>query len=220
MSDRVLLVEGDDDRHVMWNLFEVRRIPVAFTVELPNPGGRDRDNGGVEMLLDSLPIWLRAADLQRLAVVIDADVDPARRWQSIRDRLVRNGVDNVPDSCMPGGTVADVRIPPEPKKPVRFGVWIMPDNQSSGMLEDFVAAMIPEEDAMLPHVERFLASIRPDARRFSDAHESKARIHSWLAVSDRPGRPMGQAIKADRNLDANCASVRLFLDWVHSALIE
>jgi hypothetical protein len=96
----------------------------------------------------------------------------------------------------------------------------MPDNQSRGMLEDFVTGMIHEEDEMLPRVNGFLDSIPDGQRRFTTAHRSKARIHCWLAVSERPGRPMGQAIKADQSLDANDPSVGPFLDWINRALVH
>ncbi len=220
MTDRVLLVEGNDDCHVMRNLFEVRGIPDVFVVRIPGLDAREQDKGGVETLLDSLPIRLRAAGLRRLAVVVDADANPAGRWQSIRDRLTHAGVDNVPDSYTTGGTVAELLIPPEPRKRLRFGVWIMPDNHSPGMLEDFVAGMIHDGDEMLSRVDAFLEGIPRAERRFSDAHQPKARVHCWLGVSERPGRPMGQAIKADSYLDANHPSVEPFLNWIGRALVD
>jgi hypothetical protein len=96
----------------------------------------------------------------------------------------------------------------------------MPDNQSPGMLEDFVAGMIHDGDEMLRRVDGFLDSIPPDERRFSDARQPKARVHCWLAVSERPGRPMGQAIKADSCLDATHPSVGPFLEWIDRALVD
>ncbi len=219
MGKRILLVEGNDDLHVMMNLFEVRRIPDAFRVKLPDPDEKDNRKGGVEKLLDSLPRWLRSADLEQLGVVVDADDDPAARWQSLRDRLVRAGVDNVPQTCSEGGTIVELLLPPEPRKLIRFGAWIMPNNRSKGMLEDFVAGLIHDDD-MLPIVDSFLSSIPEEKRRFKEVHRTKARIHTWLAVGERPGRPMGQAIKADSRLNANHRTVEPFLAWIRRVLIE
>lgn len=220
MDNRILLVEGNDDLHVMTNLFEVRRVPDKFCVKLPDPNQKENERGGVEKLLDSLPRWLLTTDLERLAVVVDADDDPAARWQSLRDRLVRAGIDNVPKECSEDGTVVKLLLPPEPRKPIQFGVWIMPDNRSKGMLEDFVFGLIHEDDDMLPIVDNFLGSIPDKKQRFKEVHRTKARVHTWLAVSEKPGRPMGQAIQADSRLNANHPTVEPFLDWIQRVFVR
>lgn len=219
MAERVLLVEGKDDLHVMQNLFMVRGIPEPFVVETPNPSGSDEDSGGVERLLESIPTRLRTADLERLAVVIDGNDNPIGRWQAVRQRLADTGVNNIPQVHSDSGTVVDLLLPPEPRRPIRFGAWIMPDNRSKGMIEDFVARMIREDDDMLPVVDGFLESIPEKLRRFSPAHRPKARIHTWLAVQEGPGKPMGLAIGAKKYLDTNKKAVQPFLDWVTNVLI-
>jgi len=230
---RILLVEGDDDQHVAWNLFRARDVPFPFYVLRPRdepdiriPGRvilglatADEEHGD-RALLDSIPARLDTSDLERLAVVVDAnDKGPKARWDAIRQRLENEGYSDLPKSPDQAGTVIDLPGV-RGRRPVRFGAWIMPDNQSLGMLEDFVAGMIHEGDEMLSRVDGFLESIPPDERRFSDAHQPKARVHCWLAVSERPGRPMGQAIKADSHLDANHPSVRPFLEWIGRALVD
>ena len=221
MGKRVLLVEGLDDQHVMWNLFEARRIAETFEVQRPDADGVADESGGIETLLDSIRWRLATGDLERLAVVVDAnDKGPAARWQAIRDRLVDAEFDGVPEEHSPDGTVFDLSLRPRTPRSIRFGVWIMPDNRSKGMLEDFVIGLIREDDEMLPRVDGFLDSIPEETQRFSDAHRPKARVHTWLAVGERPGRPMGQAIKADRQLDANHPTVQPFIDWVQRALVK
>lgn len=218
MGERILLVEGKDDVHVMSNLFMVRKVPKTFEIACPD----DEDEaGGVEKLLDSIRARLRAVDLECLAVVLDADDREAgRRWQSVRDRLVSAGHQDIPKEHAAEGTVFDISLRPKTPRSIRFGAWIMPNNQSAGMLEDFVADLICEDDPMLPHVDGFLDSIPEEQRRFTSAHQPKARIHSWLAVSERPGRPMGQAIQCDSRLDANHPSVEPFLQWIHKTLVH
>jgi hypothetical protein len=226
MGERVLLVEGQDDQHVMWNLFAVREVPERFKVERPladrvsEEDREDEGNGGDTVLLDSIPWWLLRSDLECLAIVLDAnDKGPEARWQSIRMRLLNQGYDEIPEKHSHNGTVFRLSLRPQTPRSIRFGVWIMPDNRSEGMLEDFVARLIGEGDGMLPLVERFLKSIPANQRRFKKQHEPKARIHSWLAVSERPGQPMGQAIKAGRHLDANSPEVQPFLDWLTAVLV-
>jgi len=227
MGMRILLVEGDDDQHVMRNLFGVRQIPETFRVERPKPEGaldqgrEAKEGDGDTVLLESIPRWLLETEIECLAVVIDANNKGAEaRWQSIRSRLLNSGYHDVPEKHDPAGTVFALPHRSITPRTIRFGVWIMPDNKSPGVLEDFVAGMIHEGDEMLSRVDAFLGSIPPDERRFSDAHQPKARVHCWLAVSERPGRPMGQAIQADRHLDANHPSVGPFLDWINRAMVD
>jgi hypothetical protein len=221
MGKRILLVEGKDDQHVMWNLLEVRDVPGVFNVERTGEEPPDQDDGGVDKLIEAIPRWLLESDLERLAVVLDAnDKGPTARWTAIRNRLTRRGYGDIPSSLEENGVVFDLSLEPTTPRAVRFAAWIMPNNRSVGMLEDFVICLIREDDSMLPFVDRFLDSIPVKQRRFSQSHHSKARIHSWLAVSERPGRPMGQALKADRQFDPGHPSVELFLKWMRAALVD
>jgi len=218
MGKRVLLVEGKDDLHVMCNLFKVRKVPKAFEVECPRSDQDADENGGIEKLLDAVPRRLLESDLERLAVVMDADdKGPKKRWTQVRDRLRNKGYDGVPED-FPKAEVLDLSLRPQTQRSVRFAVWVMPDNDSEGMLEDFVAKLIPEDDEMHPLVGGFLDSIPEDKRRFKARHRPKARIHSWLAVQKEPGKPMGQAIKA-KYLDTNREAVQRFLKWITDVLI-
>jgi uncharacterized protein DUF3226 len=221
MGKRILLVEGNDDRHVMWNLFEVRNVAERFSVECPKSKSVDIENGGIDDLFESIPYWLTSSDLERLAIVVDADgVGPDARWEAIRHRLVKAGHDVLPTEHAAEGSVFDLSLQPHTPRTIRFGLWVMPNNQSTGMLEDFVANMIREDDEVLPYVDNFLAAIPEDKRRYRKVHASKARLHTWLAVNERPGRPMGQAIKAESHLEANHASVEPFLKWIRRTLVD
>ncbi len=235
MDVRILIVEGSDDQHVMWSLLS-HHLPKAAEVFVCKPGDepilgdpgkvkleKNAGGGGDTMLLKSIAGRLVTSGLERLAVVIDADTKPddARvrgpkaRWDAIRQRLENEGYKSLPKQPDPEGTILELPSV-EGRKPLRFGVWIMPDNQSEGMLESFVAQMIRKNDEMLPLVDEFLKSIREP--RFSPAHRPKARIHSWLAIQKEPGGPMGRAI-TDKYLDTDRPLARSFLDWIDKALI-
>jgi len=229
MGVRILMVEGNNDQHVMWNLFrllpESRRIFVCKPGDKPDfeelgevklgsskGGGADGDTE----LLKSIPARLDTSDLERLAVVIDSDAKgPKARWNAIRQQLKNEGYEISTEDPSREGTILELPSV-NGRKPLRFGVWIMPDNQSEGMLEDFVAGMIRDGDDVLPLVDGFLESIRKP--RFSRTHKPKARIHSWLAVQKEPGGPMGRAIAGDY-LDTELPVAKSFLDWINNALI-
>jgi hypothetical protein len=203
-SSRLLMVEGSDDEHVVYALCGAHNIPRPFEVA---------KKWGVEQLLGSIPVELKASDRERLAVIVDADDDLAARWSQLAARLRQAGCAAVPEEPGSEGTI--VRVSDN----LLFGVWLMPDNRLAGMLEDFVAFLVPNGDPLLPRVDGFLAGITGELRRFPDAHECKARIHSWLAIQKGPGKPMGQAITA-RYLDPDCGQVRPFLNWLRAALVD
>jgi len=233
MGVRILMVEGSDDQHVMWSLLS-HHLPKAAEIFVCKPGDEPilgepgkvdlgkSEGGGVDgdtMLLKSIAGRLVTSGLERLAVVIDADTKPKglqARWDAIRQRLENRGYKDLPKTPSPEGTILELPSV-EGRKPIRFGVWIMPDNQSEGMIEDFVAQMIRSDDDMLPLVNDLLDSI-PEPR-FSRAHRPKARIHSWLAIQKEPGGPMGRAI-TDKYLDTDRPVARSFLDWIHNTLIS
>ncbi len=188
ITPRQLLVEGKNDRHVIWALCKQYNLPETFSVEVPQ-GGTE----GIEALLEGLPAMLREANLETLGIVVDADRDLAARWQALGERLKAAGYPSIPEFPPPEGWVCPS---PDPYKP-RVGVWLMPDNQLPGMLEDFIAHLIPTNDSLRPKAESILQEIERDGiNRYSLVHRPKAFIHSWLAWQETPGMPMGQAITA------------------------
>lgn len=208
MGSRLLLVEGKDDEHVVRHLCQAHQIDISFDITQP-------EEDGIEQLLDQVPTRLKQPDMQRLAVLIDADEDVQSRWGQLRDRLRRAGHRSIPDEPAQNGTVIDL---PSDFGTVRLGVWIMPNNRLPGMLEDFAAFLVPENDKMMPHVDRFLEAIPEEDRLFRDVHLAKARIHSYLAVQEEPGKPLGLSITC-RYLDASREVIRPFLKWLIDVLI-
>jgi hypothetical protein len=137
-------------------------------------------------------------------------IDLAARWQSLRDRLTTAGYQNVPGNPISGGTI--LNPPPKTLLP-RVGVWIMPDNQATGILEDFLRFLVPAGSRLFSHVESSVAAIPEEERRFSQLDRPKAVIHTWLAWQERPGKPLGTAITA-RFLDPNVAQVDVLVTWL------
>lgn len=202
MAKRVLLVEGTDDEHVLKHICGNRGIPHLDHVT---------PHGSVDNLLDSVPVRLKTSeDGDIVGVVIDADTDVAARWQSLRDRLTRVGYQAVPENPAADGTIID---PPPGQRLPRVGIWIMPDNRTKGILEDFIRFLIPCGSPLFDHVTTSVATIPEGERRFSQLAEPKALIHTWLAWQEEPGKPMGTAITA-RYLDPNVAQVDVLVSWL------
>lgn len=204
MANRtILLVEGDDDEHVLKHICGNRGVPHLDEVHT---------HGGVQALLESIPVRLRLSqDGDIVGVVIDADTDVNARWRSLRDRLITVGYQDVPADPTPDGTILD---PPLRTLLPRVGIWIMPDNRTNGILEDFLRFLVPQEGILFQHVQSSVATIPEADRRFTALAEPKAIIHTWLAWQEEPGKPLGTAITA-RFLDPNVPQVDVLVSWLN-----
>lgn len=194
--EHLLIVEGQDDLHVLWHLRQRQASATSFCIE---------DKGNDSELLASIVPEVRVEDRKALGILIDANDNLRSRWDAISGRLDRLGIRTpaIPD---PNGTIIDT-----PELP-RVGIWLMPDNQSTGELEDFIKPMIPANDPNWPLSKRYVASIPKSDRKFREGKILRAKIHAWLAVRKEP-RPMGRAITtADLEVDGELC--QRFVAWL------
>jgi hypothetical protein len=197
--DRKLLVEGNDDQHVIWSLCEKFQVKENFDVV---------DCGGISNLLPQISVRLKQSGLQALGIIIDADTNLKDQWDKIVAILSSVGI-NCPNALPETGLILQ-------KGDIKIGVWIMPNNNLNGMLEDFISFLVPVDDNLAPIVVETLNSIEGQhLNRYQVIHKSKAHIHSWLAWQEDPGTPMGLAItkKYLTTDNAMCAS---FIEWLNN----
>jgi len=197
----LLLVEGKDDEHVFYHLLEYHQIPECFRVV---------NKEGIDHLLETLPTELKRSNLERLGIVVDANTDIKARWAALRNILLRSGDADVPAVPDPTGTVVALN---QQYRTLTVGVWLMPDNQIPGMLENFIAFLVPPGDPLWSCAGDCLEQIPEQHRRFPVTHQPKAHIHTWLAWQEEPGMPMGLAI-TKRYLDAEASHVQQLMDWI------
>jgi len=199
---RKMLVEGTDDLYVVANLCVLHGMPMPETFEII-------DKKGISNLLDTLSVELQTSELETLGILVDADTDLQARWQSLRSILTKVGyvVPAKPDLT---GTILH-----DADKPT-VGIWLMPDNHLPGMLEDFAAMLIPDDDMLLPYARECVQNI-PE-QRFSPAVRAKADIHTWLAWQEEPGKPFGTAITA-RYLNPESAQAQVFITWLRALFV-
>ena len=88
----------------------------------------------------------------------------------------------------------------------------MPDNESGGELEDFVALMIPPEDPVWPRSNTYIDAIPTHDRKFSEHKTTRAKVYSWLATREDP-RQMGLAIRT-RDLAVDGELCERFAGWL------
>ena len=184
-----LLVEGRDDQEVVYHLCNYYDVPKGeVQVQI-------FDSGGIEALLSELPTFLKAPP-PRLGVMVDANGSPSGRWQAIRDMLNAEHYLVVPTDLSGKGVVVS-------NGESRVGVWIMPDNFRSGMLENFLQDIKNTGDTLWIDAVRAVNALprtrRPFCRtcpRQSDEQcnscnaRQKACMHTWLAWQEEPGTPL------------------------------
>ena len=200
MNSKILLVEGPDDEYALGALSRRRGIPDFDEI---------KPHGSVEKLLNAIPVTISLSEEgDTFGIVVDADTNVAARWQSIRQRALDLGYEQVPALPDPKGTVLK---PPFGSRLPRLGIWIMPDNQTNGILENFLEFLVPEADDLLEYAKVSVANL--PSRKFIDNDVAKAEIHTWLAWQKDPGKPYGTAITA-RFLDPAVAEADVLVEWL------
>ena len=194
-EDRVLLVEGQDDKHVVRHLCNRSQPMPAFDI---------RDKGGIDNLLASIGPEVKAPGRMAVGILPDANDDPEARWNALRHRLADQRFD-LPERPDPNGTVIDGSP--------RIGIWLWPDNQEPGELENFVEAMVPRRDGVWPLAQAYIDGIPEPERRFPPGKTLKAQLHAWLATRRTPGR-MGSSIGTGE-LEVDGPLAERFADWLH-----
>lgn len=97
----------------------------------------------------------------------------------------------------------------------RVGLWVMPDNQSHGMLEDFLAAMADTaHPELMVESESAISNIESKGlQQYTPRHRPKAKIHTYLAWQKDPGSTLPQAIQK-HYLDVSSENARPFVSWI------
>jgi hypothetical protein len=196
---RVLLVEGNDDCHVILALCKEYDLPESFGIY---------ECGGYDKLLRRLNALILQYGVEIIGVVIDADFpDMIQRWQKIQQKIKDYGYE-FPETPDPKGSILRTRA----GKP-RLGLWLMPDNHAPGMLEDFLIRLADPETVSAAR-ECVETAKRKGLTSFKNVHHSKALIHTYLAWQDEPGKPLGQSVTAHA-LQADMELARDFVNWLN-----
>lgn len=205
IHQKVLLVEGKQDVRVIPELIEANGIDWGTK---KNPIVYIRDYDGYQKLVDPdvIATELQASGLSALGIMIDADDNPRGRWQSIRSASLKS-IPDIPETLPEGGLIHTA------PNGIKFGVWIMPDNQMRGMLETFLTYMLPDGNELL---WQFAQEVAREAKSkgavFTDTNFDKANIYTWLAWQNPPGRQLHQAIM-ERILNPKHSKAQGFVNW-------
>lgn len=200
-----MIVEGQEDKfalielmghHISWP-DDKERAPVW--VEL---------GGSADEILKTgyISSKLKESDVSVLGIVLDADEEITGRWNQISS-LCADLFPTIPDTIPSEGLIL------ENEDEMRFGVWIMPDNNSKGMLETFLAYLVPESsNPVLEYARDTVREAREKGASCRESHIDKAHVHTWLAWQDPPGQPLGRAL-TKKILDPHNVYAVPFVSW-------
>jgi hypothetical protein len=179
-SDRLLLVEGKDEC-----VFFAKWLPLILTptVEIVNIGGRNQFNN-LFPTITKLPGF---RDVKRIGIIRDAEDNSASTYQSIANTALCNQI-KPPTSA---GTIQDSILP-------YLGIWIMPDNQNPGSIENLCWDIIPRTDPRRLCTESFIQCVQNVLT--TDALPNrleKAKVQAYLGTLHKPLRELGRAAEAD-----------------------
>lgn len=199
----VVLVEGGDDKYVIDALLTSWAVDSRPIVKYA------RGDANLPTLMRD---HLKSEKLASLAVVIDADQTAAEtRWESLRGSVpllqqLATGWRHVP--------FEDTVTREDGLPNIKFGLWMMPDNQNSGTLEDFLRPLIPTSD-IWTFAQEASEEAKSKGAEFSDTKLVKAQLHTWLAWQKKPALRPGKALKAGYFLSAaKDGNVENFLQWL------
>nr|CAA6823934.1 MAG: Unknown protein [uncultured Thiotrichaceae bacterium] len=187
----VLLVEGASDQKFFKQLLSELENSPEIEPKIPRDVDAQIYRNGLQPLYRQLVLQLGLlirGQINKLGVIVDADHIAqanngfiSRRAQLV-DLLAENDfvITPAPETASQGEVF---------KHPsgAEVGIWIMPDHQSDGMIEDlFMDSVKAEQQPLLTHATDVIGNLG-EHKTFAPHHESKARLSTWLAWQQEPG---------------------------------
>ncbi|WP_071516194.1 DUF3226 domain-containing protein [Geitlerinema sp. PCC 9228] len=204
-NPKKLIVEGDQDKRVIPELMEANGIAWGNTRETAVV---DIEAYGSDRFIDEIFISteLKASGRTSLGLIVDADNDLNVRWQSVRNACLAS-IPDIPQKLPATGLIHPT------DSGIKFGVWIMPDNQTQGMLETFLTYLIPNTKEYLWQYARDVTQEASNkGASFIENHFEKACIYTWLAWQNPPGRQLHNAVM-EKILDPTHPRAQSFVNW-------
>lgn len=203
------MVEGAEDKRTIPYLveangiqWEVNQQPIVYIKQYE----------GVENLIDEdeIKYQFNESKLEALGIIVDADDSCEKRWQSIKNACLEI-IPDLPDKLPETGLVHDIFT--DNGKLIKFGVWIMPDNKIAGMLETFLAYLIPDESEILwQYAQHTVKEAKDKGASYKETHLDKANIYTWLAWQNPPGRQLHNAVM-EKILNPKHPKAQIFINW-------
>ena len=209
----VLLVEGQGD--VLFFEALLRQLKVQTKISVKPPRAFDKENtvSSFPRLIKQLFGDLEDDRLDYLGVVADADHVSGggfkERWKTLTGPMAMTGY-RIPKSspklpCTGSIFQHDDGLPP-------IGLYLMPNHQDNGMLEDCLWDGLKSDSNDLKDYAVKVIDGLP-CRLFSEYHITKAQLYTWLAWQKRPGQTMDVTVNG-KLLDIEHEKISGLLKWM------
>lgn len=215
MSRQILLVEGRADQTFYEALCrKANRDNVKVATPKSIGGKMDTKTHAIHNLPFVLS-QLEDGSIANLGLVVDADYDEEHglgfkgTLEKIREQALSFGFERE-TRLQSGGFVFR-----HPDGLPQFGLWIMPDNRSEGMLEDFVKLSITESIQTSLHGHACNVTSKLVSPLFKKIHKSKAEVATWLAWQQKPGAHIEVTI-GDGLIDLASPALLSLVSWIHA----
>lgn len=203
-----LFVEGPDDQHVVIHVLKRYGVSVELDscrdwyplIQVVEPG-RNKDH-----ILRIMTPMIEVGLPRRLGFLMDANSSLAATWKDIKDRLHAASVP-VPEEIHRDGFVGV-----SDRYGKRVGAWLMPDNENTGAMEEFLTTLIPSDDSLWPYARKATDEAKSHGAAFPPRSFHKAALRAWLAWQETPGMPYGTAIQR-QFFRAGGETADRFVDW-------
>ena len=223
-SSHVLLVEGEGDRGFFDQVCRSLALNPAIKVAPPKDYQADYEEllhnskQGVLNLLDDLLNELldEVAPTKRLAVIVDADHEQEQGlgYRKTIEQVSKIAADY--DFTLAENQANGLYFKHSDGL-AEFGLWVMPNNRTDGMLEDFIKTCVtPNEQSLFDHAVQIIQNI-PNPK-FKPHHNSKAQVATWLAWQKPPGHGLYYSVK-DGLLNTNHALFQEMEQWLKKIFI-
>ncbi|MDE2785495.1 MAG: hypothetical protein OXL37_02410 [Chloroflexota bacterium] len=202
-TSKLLVVEGASDEHAVFHLCKRAQpgLEQSFSI---------RDAKSLQGVLNTVGVLVKQPGLTAVGFIVDADTHAQNHWNAVLQRIITaNSGIQPPQVFRSNGTI--IAENPNIGSP-RIGIWVMPDNATTGELEDFVVQMVPSTDPVWPMARAYINGL-PRPWKFASNKITKAEVHAWLSASKHPGL-IGLAIR-DGDLVVNNPLCQRFLAWLN-----
>ena len=213
-QSRVLFVEGSSDKTIVKEILNTYLPHWQITRKRSGSSQPQIDIQDLQGIKNITPdkIFNQLADpnVPALGIVIDADGSASDQWQEICQTCQSveqlNSI-SFPNQIPGNGFICSV------SDDQKFGIWMMPDNRSPGMLETLLSQLIPSDrENLWIHLQNSVSQAKQLGATFDDKHLDKAHIYTWLAWHHKPGAWLKTGERAVFNFDH--PQVQAFVDWL------
>lgn len=209
-DSKILLVEGDSDKYFFEKICKNLSLNTSVKVAPPKDlgGSHNSKQGALNHLSILLPQFSDGL-LRHLALIVDAD------YSASNGLGCQKTIEQVSAIVHPFGF--ELKDTESNQNGLYFkhsdgfsdlGLWVMPDNQREGMLEDWIKGCVKDDEQRLFQQASEAVQNIPTPKFKSHLH-TKAEVATWLAWQKQPGHGLYGAIKDNLLNSENRSFIKL-----------